>query len=296
MKRTFAAAAALSGTVCFGILWLNNLISARRYYALLLRGEYTDRFPPGFAPLLDWSTVDVSTVTTFIPFFGFVLILYRIFRPAEDPGCPFFPGYDRFNLALGLLGTIWGIILVGYYPAEQITIAALMRCLHTAMFSTLVAVAWVMVLMPAAVLPLLRSCRGSGPEDEPELDRLIGRISAGLAGGIGALPRRTGRNRRRAPRTAAECRRRARGRNRLAEERRRNAERAGGGNPQARPPPAAAPGGKRPALRRERRAEPPADRQRRHDPGAPADHRTNPQRIEVTPWLPDSLTGRVRSC
>ena len=181
MKRTFAAAAALSGTVCFGILWLNNLISARRYYALLLRGEYTDRFPPGFAPLLDWSTVDVSTVTTFIPFFGFVLILYRIFRPAEDPGCPFFPGYDRFNLALGLLGTIWGIILVGYYPAEQITIAALMRCLHTAMFSTLVAVAWVMVLMPAAVLPLLRSCRGSGPEDEPELDRLIGRISAGLA-------------------------------------------------------------------------------------------------------------------
>ena len=107
MKRTFAAAAALSGTVCFGILWLNNLISARRYYALLLRGEYTDRFPPGFAPLLDWSTVDVSTVTTFIPFFGFVLILYRIFRPAEDPGCPFFPGYDRFNLALGLLGTIW---------------------------------------------------------------------------------------------------------------------------------------------------------------------------------------------
>ena len=181
MKRTFAAAAALSGTVCFGILWLNNLISARRYYALLLRGEYTDRFPPGFAPLLDWSTVDVSTVTTFIPFFGFVLLLYRIFRPAEDPGCPFFPGYDRFNLALGLLGTIWGIILVGYYPAEQITIAALMRCLHTAMFSTLVAVAWVMVLMPAAVLPLLRSCRGSGPEDEPELDRLIGRISAGLA-------------------------------------------------------------------------------------------------------------------
>ena len=181
MKRTFAAAAALSGTVCFGILWLNNLISARRYYALLFRGEYKDRFPPGFAPLLDWSTVDVSTVTTFIPFFGFVLILYRIFRPAEDPGCPFFPGYDRFNLALGLLGTIWGIILVGYYPAEQITIAALMRCLHTAMFSTLVAVAWVMVLMPAAVLPLLRSCRGSGPEDEPELDRLIGRISAGLA-------------------------------------------------------------------------------------------------------------------
>ena len=78
-----------------------------------------------------------------------------LFRSAEDPGCPFFPGYDRFNLALGLLGTIWGIILVGYYPAEQITIAALMRCLHTAMFSTLVAVAWVMVLMPAAVLPLL---------------------------------------------------------------------------------------------------------------------------------------------
>ena len=98
MKRTFAAAAALSGTVCFGILWLNNLISARRYYALLFRGEYTDRFPPGFAPLLDWSTVDVSTVTTFIPFFGFVLILYRIFRPAESGPC-ILPGTAAHNSA-----------------------------------------------------------------------------------------------------------------------------------------------------------------------------------------------------
>lgn len=80
-------------------------------------------------------------MTTFIPFFGFVLILYRIFRPAETRGVRSSPDTTRFNLALGLLGTIWGIILVGYYPAEQITIAALMRCLHTAMFSTLVAVA-----------------------------------------------------------------------------------------------------------------------------------------------------------
>lgn len=182
MKKISAAAAALIGTLFFGILWLNNLVSASRFYALLFRGEFagTDRVPSGFWTALDWSTIDLSTVTTFVPFFGFALMFHRLFRPGVSPEAPFFPGYDRFNIALGLLGTIWGIILVGYYPTDQISIGALMRCLHTAMFSTLIAVAWVMVLMPAAIVPVLRLCARNTVVDDSELDELLDRISSGI--------------------------------------------------------------------------------------------------------------------
>ena len=182
MKKIAAAAVSLVGTLCFGILWINNLVSAGRYYALLFRGEFggTDRVPSGFWPALDWTTIDLSTVTTFIPFLGFALLLHRLFRPGVSPETPFFPGYDRFNIALGLIGTIWGIILVGYYPTDQVSIGALMRCLHTAMFSTLIAVIWVMVLMPAVIVPVLRLCARHTVVDETELDELLDRISTGI--------------------------------------------------------------------------------------------------------------------
>lgn len=182
MRKISVAAAALAGALFFGILWLNNLVSAGRFHVLLFRGEFagTDKVPSGFWTALDWSTIDLSTVTTFIPFFGFVLMFHRLFRPGVSPETPFFYGYDRFNIALGLIGTIWGIILVGYYPADQVSIAALMRCLHTAMFSTLIAVIWVMVLMPAAIVPVLRFCARHTVADETELDELLDRISTGI--------------------------------------------------------------------------------------------------------------------
>ena len=182
MKKKLAVAIASIGTAFFGILWLNNLVSACRYYVLLLQSDFagTNRTPSGFWPALDWSTIDLSTVTTFIPFFGFALAVHRLLRPGTDPEAPFFRGYDRFNIALGLLGTIWGIILVGYFPADRVSIGALMRCLHTAMFSTLIAVLWVMVLLPTVVMPLLRFCTGTVSVDETELDQLISRITSGI--------------------------------------------------------------------------------------------------------------------
>ena len=149
---------ALAGSVFFGLLWSNNLVSAWRYHAMLVEGGdnvVADAQSPGFLSFLNWSVVDVTTVTTLIPFFGFLLITWGLFRIRHDEEWPFFEGYGKFNIALGLLGTIWGIILVGYYPPEQISIAALMRCLHTAMFSTLAAVAWVMVIVPVVVRPWL---------------------------------------------------------------------------------------------------------------------------------------------
>lgn len=152
---------ASAGTLFFGILWINNLVSAWRYHVMLMEGDtFAGDFPPGLWPSLSWSTVDASTVTTLIPFFGFLLILHGIFKVENREEWPFFSGYERLNIALGLLGTIWGIILVGYYPEDQINVTALIRCcLHTAMFSTLIAVFWVMVVLPAAVMPLMHAYR-----------------------------------------------------------------------------------------------------------------------------------------
>ncbi len=181
----FAIAISFAGTVFFGILWINNLVSAWRYHkALFIGSNFTDGAFPGLWPSLNWSTVDVSCVTTFVPFFGCLLMLYGLFKVSTRDDWPFFHSYDQLNIALGLLGTIWGIILVGYFPSGQITIVSLMTCLHTAMFSTLAAVAWIMVLKPLLILPFMRFYRRiyrgeeTVPDDFSELaDDFIGRVT-----------------------------------------------------------------------------------------------------------------------
>ncbi|MGE4564639.1 MAG: hypothetical protein AB7F32_07200 [Victivallaceae bacterium] len=187
ISRLSAAIAAI-GSALFGILWLNNLVSSLRYHQLLMSGAdnlAVTSLAPGLWPALDWSAVDVSTITTFIPFFGFVLILHGLFRIRHHEEWPFFAGYERLNIALGLIGTIWGIILVGYYPADQISIASLMRCLHTAMFSTLAAVLWVMVIIPAVVKPWLDAVRRAECGRITEADSFT-EVAAEFVSGINA--------------------------------------------------------------------------------------------------------------
>lgn len=216
------------------------------------------------------------------------------------------PRIRPVHLALGLLGTIWGIILVGYYPAEQITIAALMRCLHTAMFSTLGggslghgpdagggAAA-------AEKLPRKRAGRRTRarPAHRPDLRRLAAateelrssteesaRFRAGLAETAGALRElrqnaAAGREAETAwQKSAAETlnalaeavRKLDLHQQRLREENGRlSAENA--------------------ELNRQLTVSEDTIRELRQT------IEQIPQRIEVTPWLPDSLTGRVRSC
>ena len=157
---SFLIAVSVSGLAFFGMLWINNLVAAFRYHKALLLGEKVANTAfSGVWPSLNWSTVDVSCVTTFVPFFGFLLILYGLFHVSSRDNWPFFHSYDQLNIALGLLGTIWGIILVGFFPSDQISIVSLMRCLHTAMFSTLAAVAWIMVFKPILILPSVRFYR-----------------------------------------------------------------------------------------------------------------------------------------
>ncbi len=171
---------ALAATVFAGILWLNNLVSAGRYYRNLGTPQAGDG-TEGFWPAMSWSTLDISTISTFIPFFGGIFITMALFqlgrgKISHRSDYPFFADYDRLNVALGLLGTIWGIIMIGFYPMGEVNIGVLMQCLHTAMFSTLIAVVWVMVILPMTFLPLLHRLRigigGAGADDSDSFTAL----------------------------------------------------------------------------------------------------------------------------
>lgn len=140
-------------------------------------------------PSLDFLSVDLSTVSTFIPFFGFLLMavgFLRILRKKDvSENFPFFRSYDRIMVSLGLIGTLWGIIMIGYYPQKYIQMSTLMICLHTALYSTLVAVVWVFIVA-MAVRPSMqwwnRVVHGHIlPQMEEDLLQVLDRLSISAA-------------------------------------------------------------------------------------------------------------------
>ncbi len=146
--------------------------------------------PGGFLPWLDWSVVDYSAVTTFIPALGFTCMAFSLGRllarrRTNAADFPFFRGSDQLNVALGLFGTLWGIIVIGYFNLETVTMADLMQCLHTALFSTLTAVVWVFMFDRPLVRPLfarLLASSGLAAAEDGDLaeavDRLVARLDA----------------------------------------------------------------------------------------------------------------------
>ncbi len=192
MKRFFTFLSFLimvAVTFASGVIWLNNLLVSRRWYLdvvinkLPTPGKYAShelaaKAEGGLLSWLGWSAFDMSTVSTFIPFFGLLMLtfgLWRIFlkmKLTED--FPFFRSYERLTIALGLIGTLWGIIMIGYYPPEAVNMSNLVMCLHTALYSTLVAVVWVFIF----VIPLKTIMHGwhrwiSAEERNPEAGDLI---------------------------------------------------------------------------------------------------------------------------
>ena len=169
-------------TCFFFVAWVNNCVGAYKLYSDLievnndfnLRGvngisdapklsdslttssEITDRIKSGnykgirALGIVGVLSIDFSTVTTFIPFFGFLFItfgFFRIWRNKDfDDDFPFFQSHDSIVMALGLIGTLWGMIMIGFYPEDQIQISALMYCFFTALFSSLCAAIWVFVI------------------------------------------------------------------------------------------------------------------------------------------------------
>lgn len=186
-----AAAAALSA-----LAFADNVSVVARWWAAFaaaggVSSEMPDRIS-GFLPWLDWAAIDHSCVSTFIPALGFALAArgaWRVLRgrPADPAFFPFFRSFDQLVVALGLVGTLWGIILVGWHDLDAVSMRDLMLCLHTALFSTLVAVVWVYLVDHPILRPLLRGLlRDAGLDgaarERAALDELLASLREGASG------------------------------------------------------------------------------------------------------------------
>ncbi len=196
-KRRFTLAfvgiSALATFLSF-LAWLNNLVVLWKWAVNFItmtesKTSESTQIAGGCFKWLDWSAVDLSAVTTFIPFFGFAFItlgFWRIYKNTAqiDDDFPFFRAYDRINVSLGLIGTLFGIIIIGFYDMDKVTMGDLMMCLHTALFSTLIAVAWIFIIVLLFTKPFMRwwhnRINGISPADSFD-DRFLERLEQSAA-------------------------------------------------------------------------------------------------------------------
>ena len=203
MKKVFALFAACGfATVFFALAFINNVVAVFNWWSsFVAAGGDSSAFTAkasGFLPWLDWAVVDYSAVTTFIPLLGFFCMTLSLFRMvrgrrARSGDFPFFRGSDQLNVALGLLGTLWGIIVIGYFKLDTVTMADLMQCLHTALFSTLAAVVWVFLVDRPLVRPYftrLLEETGLAETDDGDLAAAVDRLVVRLGAASDAFERR----------------------------------------------------------------------------------------------------------
>lgn len=196
MRNKFLLAASSVLTALAGLAFVNNVVVVARWWAAFsAAGGDSTKIPAkcaGFIPWLDWTAVDYSTVTTLVPFLGLLCVtvgLVKIVRRrVVDPAhFPFFASADQLNVAFGLFGTLWGIIVIGYFRIDTVSMADLMQCLHTALYSTLAAVVWVFmidhpILRPAMGRLLAREGLAAGAGSDASLDAVLADLRAAATG------------------------------------------------------------------------------------------------------------------
>lgn len=194
MKKLYALLCASLALFAFAALaFVNNLAAVVNWWRAFAAADGNSAEMAevsGFIKWLNWSAVDYSAVTTFIPALGFCctsLALMKLIakKRVSAENFPFFKGSDQLNVALGLFGTLWGIIVIGYFDLKTVSMGDLMMCLHTALFSTLMAVVWVFMIDRPIIRPyfikLLEECElADSSEDDlaGAVDRFILRLSA----------------------------------------------------------------------------------------------------------------------
>ncbi len=197
-KTLLALVVSLALTAFSALAFIDNVSVVVRWRAAFLASggdaEALAAKIPGILPWFDWAVVDYSCVSTFIPFFGFLLFtvaLLRVLSGQKRPTAnfPFFASCDQINISLGLIGTLWGIIMIGFYDMETVSMASLISCLHTALFSTLVAVVWVYLVAHPILEPfargLLLDAGLADDDDDRGLEEILGEIRL-AASGVGA--------------------------------------------------------------------------------------------------------------
>lgn len=200
MLSLFATSSALALAAL--LAFINNVVALVRWWrAFLAAGGDTTNVPahvPGCFSWLDWSAVDYSAMTTFIPLLGFTCMAIAAGRMLKGRRMaagdfPFFRGSDQLNVALGLFGTLWGIIVIGYFKLDTVTMADLMQCLHTALYSTLTAVVWVFMIDRPLVRPFftrLLEASGLAETDDGDLAAAVDRLVVRLGAASDAFDRR----------------------------------------------------------------------------------------------------------
>ncbi len=186
-------------TAVAGLAFVNNVSVVVRWWKAFRDADGNSALLPstcsGVLPAFDWACVDYSCVTTFVPFLGLLLLTAGLFRIArgrarapDDEAFPFFPAYDQLNISLGLVGTLWGIIVIGYYDMSSVSMSDLMMCLHTALFSTLMAVVWVFLVDHPLLRPWVRglaetaSGRRNSEDEDADFLALVAQVETGLRG------------------------------------------------------------------------------------------------------------------
>ena len=201
-KVVVLLSACICATVFCALAFANNVVAIFNWWSsFIAAGGDSSAFAAkasGFIPWLDWAVVDYSAVTTFIPMLGFLCMTLSLSRMLGGRRCragdfPFFRGSDQLNVALGLLGTLWGIIVIGYFKLDTVTMADLMQCLHTALFSTLAAVVWVFLVDRPLVRPYftrLLEETGLAETDDGDLAAAVDRLVVRLGAASDAFERR----------------------------------------------------------------------------------------------------------
>ena len=201
-KLLLLLALCAAATAFCALAFANNVVAIAQWWsAFLAAGGDSSSVAakmPGFVPWLSWSAVDYSGVTTFIPTLGFLCMTLALGRMAAGRRAragdfPFFRGSDQLNIALGLFGTLWGIIVIGYFRLDTVTMADLMQCLHTALFSTLTAVVWVFLFDRPFVRPYftrLLERADLAETDEGDLSAAVARLVERLGAASDAFDRR----------------------------------------------------------------------------------------------------------
>jgi len=200
MKRVAIALCAVSllaAALC-GAAWVNNIFCSSHWSPKYVSEGAHGWVLKGPITWLDWTAVDVSTVTTFVPFAGFLMVSLGFLRLLRKEMCrgeyfPFFRTYNALNITLGLIGTIWGLIMIGFYDPTKIQMGDIIVCMNTALYSTLIAAVWVYTLAnPLRFIMQRMRAAMYGEEDDADVESalasLLGAVKAMASGLSGAKP------------------------------------------------------------------------------------------------------------
>ena len=177
LKWVFAALAFFAGLV-----WINNISVLVQWIIVQWRSPEPVNFQSnGIIPLLGVLCKDLSTISTLIPFYTFFffargyhrMLKGETLRTSKD--FPLFDHYITITGILGLIGTVFGIIIVTLYSPARDSVDDMSSGIGTALWSTEVAFVFIVIkLVFCPVFDIMnRSLNGQPGSKRPSSARRV---------------------------------------------------------------------------------------------------------------------------